>query len=185
MGLGGGFVSSSLNVDVPSTVKTNYTAATIQGGGGAFDIAIGGTPVKGLALGGAFMFSQAMKPNVKYGSVSATATSDLNFGLLGFFADYFFDAEGGGHLGAAVGPAILTVTDQAGTTQATAKGFGGALFGGYDWWVSDNWSLGILARFAGARTSTSMSVSAPTYSVSITETESTFTGALMFSALYH
>jgi hypothetical protein len=68
----------------------------------------------------------------------ATMSDDADdFDVIGPFTDLYFDAQGGFHLQLALGVAALP----------DARLGGGAMLGlGYEWWVSDQWSLGVLGR---------------------------------------
>jgi hypothetical protein len=62
--------------------------------------------------------------------------------LLGVLADWFPMPTRGWHVGAALGLGGDTVTDDAGRTMNGAS-VTGSVFGGYQWWLGSNWSLGI------------------------------------------
>ena len=63
----------------------------------------------------------------------------------------------------------------------TISGWGFALFGGYDFWVGDQWAIGVNGRYMYARTERNFDV--VNESMTVIDTAHTF-GAL-FSALYH
>jgi hypothetical protein len=70
--------------------------------------------------------------------------------LIGPFFDHYFDPAGGLHIQAALGLAILTprVFGHSSTEQSEYVAIGGGLMlgAGYEWWVGDEWSLGVLGR---------------------------------------
>jgi len=78
--------------------------------------------------------------------------------LFGPFIDWFPDAEGGGHLGLMLGIGALgldsevTPNPNTGLPEGNGKattGIGGSIWGGYDFWVADQWSLGGALRLTG------------------------------------
>jgi hypothetical protein len=177
---GGGF---SAKGGPQSTNGTSLPDFTISGGGMGMDFAIGGTPSPGLVLGGEFFFQQATKPNVDYNGTSVQAQNNANFGLLGPFIDWYPDPSGGFHLGAMIGISVLTVSDQNGNTvsdgngnQASERGGGGAFSIGYDFFVSPQFSLGVLGKLFGGTVSSDAGNG-------INEKYSVSGGSLMFSML--
>lgn len=142
--IGGGALGATISVDGLSD--------DIEVSGGAFslDLMFGGTPADGLVIGGAYFFSQAQKPNVKVGSQEGESKNNFNFGIIGPFVDWFFVPDGGFHAGLIVGGAVANVTNNDGTEKSSsATGAGGGIFLGYDFWIGEQWSLGILGRATG------------------------------------
>ena len=149
-----------------------------------FDLSIGGTVGRGFVLAGDYVFLQASKPTVSFtmsgNTFSASASNDANVGVIGPMVEWFPDPRGGFSFGASVGLAALTVSDPQGNTTAGERGFGGSFRIGYDFWIADQWSLGIAGRLLGG------SVSGDASSGSgITETDSFVGGGIMLSGLYH
>ena len=130
---GGGFTSPDLS---------------IHGIAPAFELFVGGSLAPGLALGGTFNFMIASGPSASVGGQSVTASSDvkMNFFTIGPYVDYYLDPAQGFHLLGTLGFATMNLSNN--TSSSTAStGFGLGLGAGYDWWVSDEWSIGILGRF--------------------------------------
>lgn len=169
--LGGGALSAKGEIE---GTNVDYE---INGGSFSLDLMFGGTPTGGLVIGGAYFFSQAQKPNVKVGSIEGESNNNFNFGLIGPFVDWFFIPDGGFHAGLIFGGALANVTSSDGRESSTATGAGGGLFLGYDFWIADQWSLGVLARATGG--------SVTNDDVDPKEKLSVGNFALMFSALYH
>lgn len=122
------------------------------GGGGAFDVFIGGTPIPGLAMGAALSglglasSERSVDGNRVTGDVSAST------GLLAYFVDGFPDPQRGLHFGGALGLASGAVRVEDGTREFRGGGFGLQAWGGYDFWVNPQWSLGGMLRFMGSMT---------------------------------
>jgi hypothetical protein len=155
----------------------NETAAdgssdAAAGGGGAIDVFLGGAISPTLVLGGTFAFQQMSKPTITVNGHDYDAQNDANVGVLGFTAEGFAGPESGFHYSGTLGLGSLTISDQNGNTLVSANGFGYGVALGYDFKVSNDWYLGIGARFIGAATKYQGS------------SENTFAFAVMADALY-
>jgi hypothetical protein len=180
LGLGGGSLktSGSFSPDI------GISDFSLKGGGVMFDLSIGGTVGSGFVIAGDYVFLQASKPTVSATisgqSLSATATNDANVGVIGPMVEWFPDPRGGFSFGGSVGVAALTVSDPQGNTTAGERGFGGSLRIGYDFWIADQWSLGVAGRFLGGSVSGDASGGN-----GVTETDSFVGGGIVLSGLYH
>jgi hypothetical protein len=94
--------------------------------------------------------------------------------------EWFPDPKGGFSLGASVGLAALTVSDPQGNTTAGENGFGASFRIGYDFWIADQWSLGLGGRLLGGSVSGDASGSS-----GVTEKDSFVGGGIILSGLYH
>ncbi len=179
MALGAGALGVTAKTDPDSGSEVKYS-----GGGAGMDLAIGGTLDPGIVLGGEFVFQQAVKPDVSVnGNKIGSLTSNLNFGILGPFIDWFPNPETGFHFGGFLGSAVVTMSDQNGNTNSNSlNGWGGGVHVGYDFWVAQQWSLGVLGKFYGASLHDN-NASNNSGNVKVTENASAFT--LSFSVLYH
>lgn len=140
-------------------VRSRFDSGDVRFAGGAadFDVLVGGTPVPGLAVGGGLMLLFGGPP--AYGVDApdpggerrdfAQSQEGIGLALLGPMIDGFPNPRGGFHVGGLVGFASVGITD--GEDNASG-GFGVSLWTGYDWWVGKQWSVGVLARLSGART---------------------------------
>ena len=154
LGLGYGYVASSGSFSLPSggTTQSFDLRTTYDGMGPAYELLIGGTIAQGFVLGGGFVGQDISNPTVKVSSNtlpmssgSLTANGSLGVGALGPFVDWFPNDRKGLHFGAMVGFALLGLTNDSGKSDF---GFAGSLWGGHDFWVADQWSLGAEARVA-------------------------------------
>jgi hypothetical protein len=76
-----------------------------------------------------------------------------DFNVFGPFCDHYFDPRGGLHLQGAIGLATMRGVGIASThldEDHIVVGAGVMLGIGYDWWVADQWSIGILGRVTAA-----------------------------------
>jgi hypothetical protein len=170
--LGVGSLSSSFDDAGPNDFDLDGSGFAL-----GLDLMIGGSPSPGVAIGGALISSVA--PSATFDRRGQELSDRrVGLGLIGPFVDGFFDPKKGWHLGGMLGFAAIDIEDDAATDAVTStRGLGGAAWLGYDFWVADEWSTGVLLRFAGAYTGaegdeTDVSASA-------------FATTIMFTALYH
>lgn len=127
-------------------------SADSHGGTLALDVLVGGTPSKGLAIGGALLNEAGVSHSIERDGRSL-GDANVRLSLLGPFVDGFFDPKGGFHIGGAVGFASLAIEDLSTEDETdTLGGFGGAAWLGYDAWVAEQWAIGGLVRAGGAIT---------------------------------
>jgi hypothetical protein len=152
-------------------------SAESHGGTLALDVLVGGTPSKGLVLGGALFNEAGVSHGVERGGRSL-GDANVRLSLIGPFVDGFFDPKGGFHLGGAVGFAALALEDLGVEDETdTLTGFGGAAWAGYDAWVADEWAIGGLVRAGAAITKKSDDAG--------DLTASSFSLGLMLTVLHH
>jgi hypothetical protein len=180
MSLGGGALASTLEFESPVVPKVS-----MNGGGGAIDLMLGGTPGAGFVIGGGILINGASDPDVETtvnGETSTESSSlQLGFVLVGPFIEGFPDPEGGFHVGALLGGASLDVTDDDGDLGHETAGWGGALWVGYGGWIASDWTLGGVLRLAGGITRADRTIG----DVETEEQVNTRTFTLLFSALHH
>lgn len=129
-----------------------------RGIGTATELAIGGTISEGVVLGGAFYTFDLLTSTLKFEKDSAEGavpppeldTELRNLVLLAPFIDIYPNPRRGFHVQGALGLAVLTasVFGSSATDQSDYAAIGGGLMlgAGYEWFVADEWSLGILGR---------------------------------------
>lgn len=121
--------------------------ADYSGFHGGTDLMFGGSPVKGLAIGGALILGRTTDPKVKVGAIEGTADGDLLFAGVGLFADYYLDPHKGLHFQGMIGFSAADFVASNGTSGGNDPT--GTFFGigaGYDFWIGDEWSIGPFAR---------------------------------------
>jgi hypothetical protein len=112
---------------------------------------MGGTPARGLVIGGAYIFSAAEKaPSYS----SKNADKGMSFGLVGPFIDFYPNPREGFHVGAALGIAGTVTSDENQDERVSAFGGGGSAWVGYEFWIGKQWSLGGVLQATGARVQT-------------------------------
>ena len=128
---------------------------SVGGSTGATHIAIGGTPFRGLVLGGSLDTLSLIGAS---GSPSHPPTryefDTSQFAVVGIFGDYYFSAIRGFHAQASFGLGVHVMgqgnpaDSEAGIASPhSAIGYGFTLGVGHEWWVDEEWSLGVLPRF--------------------------------------
>ena len=125
----------------------------VMGSGGM--LALGGTPLPGLVIGGT-VSSTTGRGTFKGRPEGSESDASISRVGLAAFVDWFPQPDDGWHVGAALGFAALTVTDSS-LDDAVGAAFSAKVFGGYDWWIGPQWTLGLAAMFA-ATPSTSLLV---------------------------
>jgi hypothetical protein len=129
---------------------------SVYGFGTTGSVWFGGTPVPGLAIGGGTFGSTAFAPNSKLsvGSTELEGTNEadtaLSLGIVGPFADWYFNPHRGLHAQLLVGYGIAWITSGGQTSSDNPSGVGLLVGLGYDFWVGHEWSIGFLGRFAYA-----------------------------------
>jgi hypothetical protein len=172
--LGGGFgyAADSVKTDaysagVPPFVVVTQIDGTATGFAGASELALGWSLADGFALGGGLYSAWIFSPesddvgvDVNGLQVRGTAEFDASsFHVFGPFVDYYFDPLAGLHLQGGLGYAWISPGDvhfrgvipllgpyDVSGPSASGGGFGFMVGLGNEWWVSDAFSLGLLAR---------------------------------------
>jgi hypothetical protein len=122
---------------------------TIETSGG-LKVMLGGTPSPGMVFGGG-LWAVGFDTNKWHGE-----NRDKGSGILfaiGPFIDYFPDPKGGFHLGGSAGVGGVQIDAKPFDNDDARMASGSSLgaFVGYDFWVSQSWSLGIDAHYMSVR----------------------------------
>lgn len=202
IGVGYGHIHSSgtltdTNLGSSTTDQGDFDA-TYDGAGPAYELLIGGTVARGLVIGGGLVGQDISNPKVRLNTTgnlivsgsNVTTNGSLGVGALGPFIDWFPDERGGLHFGGMVGLALIGLDNGNGNTDT---GIGGSLWTGYDFWISDQWSLGAEARAVGVSAKRQFSdnvTSGSLFSSSFSGINGTLDDRgssfeLLFTALYH
>ncbi|HEY3237214.1 MAG TPA: hypothetical protein VGJ84_21015 [Polyangiaceae bacterium] len=161
-----------------STFDDGVASNNIDGNGFtyALDALVGGSPSRGVAIGGALLTTSSI--GIEFSRPGQPiARRNINLAVLGAFIDGFPNPADGWHLGGALGFARINVADNAVNGLTSTNGLAGAGWLGYDWWVGDEWSVGFLFRLLGGVTGGSEG----TYNVSA----SALSATVMFAGLYN
>lgn len=136
--LGGGFIkmsSSQGGLDVE-----------VSGSGPSFVLGVGGAVSRNLIVYGAIMDTQASQPEIKSGGTTlATGTGESSAGVVGIGPGmaYYFDASNL-FLSGTILLSKLVINDSVGDKVGESDwGLTAEAQFGKEWWVSDNWGLGL------------------------------------------
>lgn len=176
MGLGLGYLSAKDKLEFSFGNTTSSGDATISGTGVSGEFALGGTVAPGLVLGGASQFGVFPKPKVSSGGQSVTADNGVVLSSLGFLIDYYIDPKDGFHIQGLVGYATLQSTNSSNNSK-TPSGLALSAGVGKEWWVGDEWSVGILGRVQYVNAKADYGLA--------TETITAFVPAVMATFTYH
>jgi len=166
---GGGLVNLDVNPE------PGFDDDSTNGAGVAFDLLVGGSPFRGTALGGALLLDIGPSMTLASGT-GKEASSALGIALIGPFVDAFPDPKRGWHFGGVLGLSALSL-EAIDSAHHRLLGFGGAIWGGNEFWVGDEWSLGGALRVAHTQTRGDAG--------SVDLNAFTFSAALMLTAAYH
>jgi hypothetical protein len=138
-----GYLSSSAEVGPTSY---SYSGVTLPSA-----LLMGGT-VGPVVIGGGFFTDYAFSPSLSVEGGGTITPDDVSMTLigLGVFADIYPDPHSGLHFQPFVGWGGLETTVNGNSGGSDPTGLVLAVGGGYDWFVSDNWSIGVLGRIAYA-----------------------------------
>ena len=122
------------------------------GGGGSFGLALGGTVLPNLVLFGNLFGMSLSDPDVEFnGTAMGSVSGSTTIGGIGPGAAYYFQPVNV-YVSGTIAATFFQASDSDGTSQYesdTGIGFQGMV--GKEWWVSQDWGLGIAAEFIAAR----------------------------------
>lgn len=121
-------------------------SASVKGLGTGGMMAIGGTPVPGLVIAGT-LSSDMVRGKFKGRPEGDEENASMARAMLGVLVDWYPQPNDGWHVGAALGFAGITLAD-ASLADSVGVAFAAKVFGGYDWWIGPQWSVGVSALLA-------------------------------------
>jgi hypothetical protein len=179
VGAGPIYARASLRTD-----RVSQPDVSLRGLGGAFEVWIGGTPGRGLSVGGLAGASQIDTNEAKVGS-HGHAPGAIETLLVGVFIDAYPDPRRGFHFGGLVAGSATDVTtdaeDEVPATKFAGAGISLAVFAGLDVWVARQWSFGALLRLGGSLGREKSTRDGQ----DLTTQGSTYTGQVLINVLCH
>jgi hypothetical protein len=136
-------LSAGLGYGSDSIKSHVVNSASFKGGAATTEIYVGGTPTDGLVVGGAAIAPSFGSPSTEVNGKSVGGPKQLALAAFGPFVDWYFDPHRGFHAQAFLGIASLRANDSSPSQDPT--GFAAALGVGNEWWIGEQWSLGVLA----------------------------------------
>ncbi len=116
-----------------------------SGGSGHFNVAIGGAVVENVIVHFDLSATSMSEPKLKVnGQSTSDATGDHATSVLGLGLTYYLPSNF--YLTGAFGTARTTIKSN-GKTYATDRGLGINVMVGKEWWVSNNWGLGVAGQW--------------------------------------
>lgn len=127
---------------------------SLSGFGGALDISIGGSLMPGLILAGSLNAGWVNEPKLTAkadASVAGEGTQtdkQLSVFMLSLLADFYPRPEQGFHFGGAFGFGGSELQDRRTNRTSVVQpgGVAASLHAGYEWWIADEWSIGVMGR---------------------------------------
>jgi hypothetical protein len=157
MRFGSGFGGVNLSGDGPKG------SASLSGLGSSSLLALGGNLVGGLVLAGTVQAStinttftggpfvdENVTSNGK--SLKASNKADASAVQFGLLVDWYPNLSDGWHVGLSAGVGATSVKNHADDSTMTGGSAAGTLFGGYDWAIGPEWSIGFALVASGSRT---------------------------------
>ena len=111
----------------------------------SYDLRLGYAPSPGFILGGSLLGATQLTGDWEFGGLSTDG--NLNYMVIGPFAEGYPDSHGNLNFGGTLGLAVLGADTGEDTS---AIGFGGAAWVGTGVWVAPDWSIGGLLRLDAA-----------------------------------
>jgi hypothetical protein len=181
--LGIGLLALRRDSSSPSTDAAYGGESEVKGVAGVTEISIGGTVADGLVLCGSLLGHALRDATLeREGRADLETKRALSFGMVGMGVHYFPDDRGGFHAGGTLGLAYAVAEVSASRFERIGgAGIGASLASGYDWWVSDQWALGVIGRLTVARLQGEVAAGG----VTAQETDMAGAFGVMFSVLHH
>lgn len=108
----------------------------------ASELRLGGTPFSGFAFGGGILFDYSPSPSTDVQGVSSQSIVGL-----GLYGDYYLDAKTNGvHIQGFIGWGGLETSFEGNVGGSDPTGLVTHAGVGYEWWLSDQWSYGVMGR---------------------------------------
>lgn len=130
-----------------SLIDDGHDELEISGGAGEFSLAVGGAVTENLILAGHLWAMSAVEPTVKFNGRSlGQADATLTLSGIGLnVTNYFMPSN----IYVSITPSITSLSlESDGTTGEADTGFGIRFAVGKEWWVSDEWGLGLNGQLA-------------------------------------
>jgi hypothetical protein len=148
MALGGGSVKVNIEPQ-----QANPGDAEIKGGAATFEIALGGTPVDGLVIGGRLVGTSGPEPDVAFRGITTAPSDNVELSMTQLFVDVYPMPKEGLHLLGAFGAATLAyeTSGKAAVYVGQTGGYAVTVGAGWEGWIGEQWSLGGMLQLTWMR----------------------------------
>jgi hypothetical protein len=125
------------------TARVNGFETKSRGLGFLFDEAVG-VSAGPVVFGFEFAMLGVSSPSTTQAGVSLGQSHSDSYSIVGLLVDVYPDTHKGLHFSATVGVGTANINPR--KNENTDPGFGMLVGGGYDFWIADQWSLGVTGR---------------------------------------
>jgi len=134
--------------------------AYLRGAGSGGFLTIGGALAPGLVLAGTLQ-GNGLEADFKGGPLedatltvnsqtrSASRKATGGFGMVGVLVDWYPKPRAGWHAGLGTGVGVIALKQAADDSKLAGLDLAGSVFGGYDWSIGHDWSLGLQLTASG------------------------------------
>lgn len=140
----GGLGPNFATISAEASMGNQSQDSSLSGAGLGIELLFGGTIAEGLVLGGALLADSMIDPTYEYdGEEQELDGLHVQLNTLAVFSSYYPDPTAGFYVGGLVGYGGITFKFEDEDSQDTdLDGLVLGAHAGYDFWVSDEWSLG-------------------------------------------
>ncbi|HET7754515.1 MAG TPA: hypothetical protein VFK85_11450 [Anaeromyxobacteraceae bacterium] len=159
----GFFLQMDLGVGgMASSVDQGGGDLKLSGGSGQFSVGVGGAVARNFVIAGQVWAVSVPDPDVKLGGTKlGEADATLSLSGIGVQLVYYFMPL---NVYVSATPSLTRLSlDEGSSTGESDTGFGMKLAVGKEWWVSDNWALGLNGQFAFSTNDDSGVAGAPSW----------------------
>ncbi len=130
------------------TAESSIGEESFSGMTTPISLMMGGSIMKGLAIGGGFFIDRAGSPTYEMNGMEPASMPDFSQYVIGLggFADYYLKPDGGLHFQGFVGWGGVETSSANGVGGSDPTGLVMSLGAGYDWFLSEELSAGIMGR---------------------------------------
>jgi hypothetical protein len=131
------------------SAKSATTHLEFAGSGASFGVALGKSVRPNLALYGSFSFASAVDPKLKTNGVDTpTVSGSSDMAMFGVGIAYYLEPANV-FLAATAGVSKVDFQDNQNVVLYESKwGIGGDLLLGKEWWVADEWGIGVSGQLS-------------------------------------
>jgi len=120
----------------------------VSGGGGGLSLALGGSVSPSLVVYGELFGDSAQNPTFTQNGMSSSSTN-ASAGVAGIGPGIAYYFPSNFYIGGTLAASRISVQQNNQEVAHSDTGIGVSLHAGYEWWVSDNWGLGIALQLYG------------------------------------